>query len=125
MEEGRQRPAAAGEEKNGSVIYPLSKQASPVVREEDFAKQLRIARYLAGASLPPTRPLEAASVAKTPKQGPGVTKAAPKAKAEPVGHKAGQAELAKERRRAGQVGRQKAPSSGERRSDKQRSGPGR
>jgi hypothetical protein len=32
----------------GSVAYQVSELPSAVVREEDFAKQLRLARYLAG-----------------------------------------------------------------------------
>jgi hypothetical protein len=80
---------------------------SALVQEQEFAKQLRIARYLAGASLPTARVLEPVTKARTPKQERAVTKARPKAKAEPARQKAGEAELAKERRRAQQLGRHK------------------
>jgi hypothetical protein len=122
---GTQGSAVAGEEKKGSVTYPISEQASSVIREDDFAKQLRLARYLAGASLPPSRPLEPVLKARAPKQERSVTKKGSKAKAAPAKPNAGEAELAKERRRAGRVARQKAPASGPRRDEKQRSGPGR
>ena len=55
-QERRQGRAAAGEEKK--TTYQLTGQASPRIREEDFAKQLRLARYLAGASLQQARPLD-------------------------------------------------------------------
>src|ERR1700751_218521 len=42
---------------------------SALLREEEFSKQLRLARYLAGSRLPPSRPLEPAIEARTPKQG--------------------------------------------------------
>ena len=51
-------PAVAGEGKKGSVVYQPSELPSPVVQEEEFAKQLRLARYLAGASLPAARTLD-------------------------------------------------------------------
>jgi hypothetical protein len=122
VQEGRQGTATAGEEKKTSVSYQPSLQASPVVREEEFAQQLRLARYLAASSLPPSRPLEPVLKGRAPKQERSVPKARSKPKTEPVRQKA---ELAKERRRTGQVGRQKATSSGQRRDEKQRSGPGR
>ena len=125
VQEGRQGPGAAGEDKKTSVTYPLSEQASPVVREEEFAKQLRLARYLAASSLPPARPLEPVIKARARKQERSIRKTGPKAKAEPEKQKAGEAELAKERRRAGQVGQRKTPSSSPRRSERHRSGPGR
>jgi hypothetical protein len=56
---------------------------------------------------------------------PSITKPRPRAKAEPGGKKGVEAELARERRRAQQVGKQKGSSSCPDRSEKQRSGPGR
>ena len=109
-----------------SVTYQVPEPPSALVREEEFAKQLRLARYLAASSLPPSRPLEPALKARAPKQEQrSATKARSKAKAEPARKKAGEAELAKERRRAGRVGRQKASSSGPGRSENQRGSPGR
>ena len=105
-----------------SVAYQVPEPASALGREEEFAKQLRLARYLAASSLPPSRPLEPASVARTPKQARPVRKARSKAKAEPARKKAGEAELAKERRRAG---RAKTPSTSQHRGEKERSGPSR
>jgi hypothetical protein len=60
--------APAGKGAKSEATYQVVEQPSVVVREEEFAKQLRIARYLAASSLPPSRPLEPASVAKSPKQ---------------------------------------------------------
>jgi hypothetical protein len=93
--------------------------------EKEFAKQLRLARYLAASSLPPSRPLEPVPRARAPKQGRTVTKAGSKAKAEAASQKAGEAELVKERRRAGQVAPRKAPPPGQHRDERQRSAPGR
>jgi hypothetical protein len=75
----------------------LSSQPSALIREEDFAKQLLLARYLAGASLPPSRRLETHLNAKTPKPVRPLTKARRRTKAASRGQKAGDAELAKER----------------------------
>jgi hypothetical protein len=44
----------------------LWKILKPVVQDEEFAKQLRLARYLAGASLPPSRPLEPVAKSRRP-----------------------------------------------------------
>ena len=55
-----QKPAAAGEKDKGSVKYQVAEQPSALVREEEFARQLRLARYLAASSLPPARALEPA-----------------------------------------------------------------
>ena len=52
-----------------SVTYQVPEPPSALVREEEFAKQLRLARYLAASSLPPSRPLEPALKARAPKQG--------------------------------------------------------
>ena len=68
-------PAVAGEEKKRSVTYEPLEQGFPVVREEEFAKQLRLARYLAGASLPAARKLEPAAQSRKPKPAKAVTKA--------------------------------------------------
>jgi hypothetical protein len=106
------------------AIYQVVEQPSAVVREEEFAKQLRIARYLAGASAPAARPAEQAPAARAPEQVRPVRKAESKAKVGPARQKAGEAELAKERRRAGRVGH-KPPLSGPSRGAKQRPGPDR
>jgi len=104
------------------VTYQVSEQPSSKVQEEKFAKQLRLARYLAAGGSSPSRPLEPARQARTPKRVRSVTKATPKT--ETVGKKAREEELAKERRRAGRVG-QKGPSSGSGRGEEQLSSPGR
>ena len=106
------------------VTYQVSEQPSSRVQEEEFAKQLRLARYLAAGGSPPSRPLEAAPKAKAPKRGRPVAKAGVKTKAETVGKKTREEELAKERRRARRVG-QKVSSSGSGRGEKQRPSPGR
>jgi hypothetical protein len=113
-------PAAAEATKpKATVTYQVTEQPSTRVQEEEFAKQLRLARYLAAGGSPPSRPLEPAPEAKTPKRGRPIAKTGAKAKAETVGKKAREEELAKERRRAGRVG-QKMPSSGSGRGEKQR-----
>ena len=86
-----QGPVGASEEKKTSVTNELSERPSALVREEEFAKQLGLARYLAGASLPPSRQLEPHLVARTPKEERTVSKARSKAKAEPPKQKAGEA----------------------------------
>jgi len=63
---------------------------------------MRLARYLAGSSLPPSRPLEPAIEAGTPKQGRSIRKGAPKGQAEPARTKTGDAEL--EGKPAGRAG---------------------
>ena len=127
MAKERDPESAAAEEAKpkAPVTYQMSEQPSTRVQEEEFAKQLRLARYLAAASLPPSRPLEPVRQPRTPKEGRGVTRAAPKPKAEQARQKAGEAELAKERRRAGQVGRRKTSEAGSRGSEKHRPSPGR
>ena len=98
--ERRPESAAAKEAKpKAPVTYQLSEQPSSRVQEEEFAKQLRLARYLAAGSSPSSRSLEAA-----PKQVRGVPKAGAKTKAETGSKKAREEELAKERRRAGRAG---------------------
>jgi hypothetical protein len=125
-QEQHQGPVAAAEKQKAPVTYQIPEQTSSLVREEEFAKQLRLARYLAASSLPPARALEPALEGKAPpKRQRSIKKPGSKAKAGPARQKAGEAELARERRRAGQVGRGKAPASGPQRGDKQRSGPGR
>ena len=117
--------AAAEETKpKAQLTYQMSEQPSARVQEEEFAKQLRLARYLAAASLPPSRPLAPVRQPRTPKPERLVAKAGGKSKAETVSKKAREEELAKERRRAGRVGH-KLPSSDPRRGEKQRPGPGR
>jgi hypothetical protein len=101
------------------VTYQVPEPPSALVREEEFANQLRLARYLAGASLGRLREVEKAG-----EKARSVSKPKPRAKAQ-LGNKKGvEAELARERRRA-QAGRQKGSSSGRGRSEKQRSGPSR
>jgi hypothetical protein len=62
VQERQEGPLAGGEEKRTSVTYQPSEQASPLLREDEFAKQLRLARYLAASSLPPSRPPGAAPI---------------------------------------------------------------
>ena len=130
--EGAKGKASAGQgtgafekTQKAPVTYQVPVPASALVREEEFAKQLRLARYLAASSLPPARTLEPPLKPRAPKQRRSIRKTGSKAKAEPAKKEAGEAELAKERRRAGQLGRQKGPSSGQYRSEKHRSGPSR
>ena len=70
------------------------------------------------------RPLEPTRKATAPKQERSIKKTGSKANAEPARKEAGEAELAKERRRVGQVAH-KPPSAGPGRGDKQRSSSGR
>jgi hypothetical protein len=120
-----QESAAAEKTKpKAPVTYQVSEQPSARVQEEEFAKQLRIARYLAAGGSPPSRPLEVIRQPRTPKRGRPVAKAGAKTKAGTAAKKAREEELAKERRRAGRVG-QKVPSAGPGRGEKQRPGPGR
>jgi hypothetical protein len=106
MAKERHQESAAAEEtkQKAQVTYQVSDQPSTRVQEEEFAKQLRLARYLAAGGSPPSRPLEAVPLAKTPKRGRPVAKAGAKTKAETVSKKAREEELAKERRRPGRVG---------------------
>ena len=121
--EGHPESAAAEETKpKARVTYQVSERPSTRVQEEEFAKQLRIARYLAAGGPPPSRPLEPAPEAKTPKRGRPTVKAGVKTKAGTVAKKAREEELAKERRRAGRVG-QKVPAAGAGRGEKQRGSP--
>jgi hypothetical protein len=105
------------------VTYQVSEQPSTRVQEEEFAKQLRLARYLAAGGSPPSRPVEAVRQPRTPKPARAIAKAGAKTKAEAVRKKAREEELAKERRRAGLAG-QKVPTSGSRRGQKERPSPG-
>jgi hypothetical protein len=116
--------AAEGAKPKAPVTYQLSEQPSSRVQEEEFAKQLRLARYLAAGGSPPPRPLEPAPEAKTPKRGRPIAKAGAKPKAGTAGKKPREEELAKERRRAGRLGH-KVPASGPGRGEKQRRGPDR
>jgi hypothetical protein len=101
------------------VTYQVPEPPSALVREEAFAKQLRLARYLAGASLGSPRALEKAGETSRI-----VTQPRPRAKAQSKNKKGIEAELARERRRARRSGRHKASSERPRR-EKPRSGPGR
>ena len=114
-----QGTGAPEEAQKAPVTYRVPEPASALVREEEFAKQLRLARYLAGASLGPPRAME-----KVVETGRSVTKPRPRAKAQAGKQKGAEAELARERRRAQQLGRQKASSSPGK-SERRRSGPGR
>jgi hypothetical protein len=118
MAKERHPESAAAEEMKpkAPAMYQLSEQPSSRVQEEEFAKQLRLARYLAAGGSPPSRPLESVRQARTPKQ----ERAIPKAGAKTTGKKAREEELAKERRRAGQVARQRSLSSASHRGEKQR-----
>ena len=118
----RQQESAAAEatKAKGPVTYQVSEQPSARVQEEEFAMQLRLARYLAAGGSPPSRTLESIPGAKAPKRGRPVAKAKPKAS----GKKAREEELAKERRRAGRAV-QKVPAFGSGRVEKQRQSPGR
>jgi hypothetical protein len=118
-----QQPTPAKETKSAAT-YQIAEQPSAVVREEEFAKQLRIARYLAGARLPAVRSLELAPGAKKTKRLHSTAKARPVTKKEKPKQKAEEKELAKERRRVGRVGH-KVPSSEPRRAEKQRPARGR
>jgi len=124
MAKERHPESAAAEETkpNAPVTYQVSEPPSTRVQEEEFAKQLRLARYLAAGGSPPSRPLEPVRQPRTPKRVRSVTKARPKIEA--ASKKAREEELAKERRRAGRVG-QKAPSAGPGRGEKRRVSPGR
>jgi hypothetical protein len=120
---GQRGPVAHSPEPTKSqtpVTYQVSEQPSARVQEQEFAKQLRIARYLAAANLQPARVLEPVAKARTPKQERSGTKSRSKIKAEPAKRKAGEAELAKERRRVQQVGRGKTAASGAHRGEKDR-----
>ena len=79
------------------VTYQVSEQPSTRVREEEFAKRLRLARYLAGANLPRSRSQQQVREARTPKQERPGTKSTAKAKRETTSKKAQGEELAKER----------------------------
>jgi hypothetical protein len=114
--------ASPGKEAKSEATYQVAEQPSAVVREEEFARQLRIARYLAGAGVPAAR-LESVLKVRTPKQVRSVAKAASKGKSKPARQKAREAELAKERRRAGRGVGRKVASSGGHRSEKQRPSP--
>jgi hypothetical protein len=96
--ERRQGSAAAEATKpKAPVTYQVSEQPNTRVQEEEFAKQLRLARYLAAASLPPSRTLEAVRQPRTPKQERAIAKAGAKTKTERLAKKAREEELAKER----------------------------
>ena len=116
--------AAEGTKPKAAITYQVSEQPSSRVQEEEFAKQLRLARYLAGGGSPPSRPLEAVHETRTPKKERPLAKAGAKTKEGTLAKKPREEELAKERRRVQQSGRHKAPS-GPGRSEKQRSGPSR
>jgi hypothetical protein len=119
------KSAAAEETKpTAPVTYQMSEQPSSRVQEEEFAKQLRLARYLAAGGSPPSRTLEPAPEAKTSKRERPIAKAGAKTKPGTATKKAREEELAKERRRAGRAG-QKVTASDPRRGEKQRPPPGR
>jgi hypothetical protein len=122
----RQQESAAAEatKPKAPVTYQVSEQPSSRVQEEEFAKQLRLARYLAAGGSPPSRALEAAHPARTPKQERPIAKAGAKTKAGTAGKKVREEELAKERRRAGRAGH-KPGSSASGRGEKERRSPGR
>ena len=49
VQERQEGPLAGGEEKRTSVTYQASEQASPLLRGDEFANQLRLARHLAAS----------------------------------------------------------------------------
>ena len=101
------------------VTYQAPEPPVALVREEEFAKQLRLVRCLAGTSLGLARTME-----KVGERGRTVAKPRPKTKTQQQSQKGEERELERERRRAQQSGRHKT-SSGRTRSEKQRSGPSR
>jgi hypothetical protein len=113
---------AEGTKPKVPVTYQVSEQLSARVQEEEFAKQLRLARYLAAGGSPPSRRLEAARQPRTPKQGRPIAKQGAKTKATTGSKMPREEELAKERRRAGRAGRE-LPASGSGREGKQRRSP--
>jgi len=74
--------AAAEATKPRPVTYQVSEQPSSRVQEEEFAKQLRLARYLAAGGSPPSRTLEPVRQPMTPKRAQPMTKAVAKKKPE-------------------------------------------
>ena len=80
VQEKHQGSPAGGEEKRTSVTYQPSEQPSARVREEEFAKQLRLARYLAGATVGRPREIE-----KAVEKARSITKPKPRAKARSSG----------------------------------------
>jgi hypothetical protein len=91
MAKERLQESAAAEEtkQKAPVTYQVSERPSTRVQEEEFAKQLRLARYLAAASLPPSRPLEPVRQTRTPKQERPVAKAGAKTKVSTASKKLG------------------------------------
>jgi len=70
------KSAAAEETKpKAPVTYQVSEQPASKVQEKEFAKQLRLARYLVATSLLPSRPLEPIREFRTPEQVRPVAKA--------------------------------------------------
>jgi hypothetical protein len=122
--ERRQESTPEATKPKAPVTYQVSEQPSNRVQEEEFAKQLRLARYLAAGGSPPSRLLEVVHQPRTAKKERSIVKAGAKTKAGTATKKAREEELAKERRRAGRAGH-KVPSAGAGRGEKQRSGPGR
>jgi hypothetical protein len=103
-ERHQESAVAEATEPKAPVTYQVSEQPSSRVQNEEFAKQLRLARYLAASSLPPSRALELVRQPRTPKRERPIAKAGAKTKAERLARKPREEELAKERRRAGRVG---------------------
>jgi hypothetical protein len=117
-------PAAAEATKpKAPVTYQVSEQPSSRVQEEEFAKQLRLAPYLAAGGSPPSRQLEPVRQPRTAKKERSIAKAGAKNKGGNDQQEAREEELAKERRRVGRVGRQKRLSAGPHRSEKGRPSP--
>jgi hypothetical protein len=114
--ERRQESNPEATKPKAPVTYQASEQPSSRVHEEEFAKQLRLARYLAAGGSPPSRPLEPVRQPRTPKRGRPVAKAGAKA----TGKKDREGELANERRRAGKGTGRRMSSSGPQQNEKQR-----
>jgi hypothetical protein len=117
--EGQPESTPEATKPKASVTYQVSERPASRVQEEEFAKQLRLARYLSRGQLGRSHEVETVT-----NRAQSVTKPKPRAK-EPGNKKGVEAELAKERRRAGRISRRKAPPSGQHRDERQRSSPGR
>jgi hypothetical protein len=90
IKDGDQGPAVTEEMKFESkkpITYQVPDEPSSGTRKEDFAKQLRLARYLAAGSFPPSLQLNLVPEAGTSKPLERVTKATRRTKAEGVSKK--------------------------------------
>ena len=83
-----QGPGTFEKTQKAPITYRVPEAASALVREEEFAKQLRLTRYLAGASLGPPRAVE-----KVGERARSVTMPKPRTKAQAGNKKGAEAEL--------------------------------